>query len=1330
MEQAVNQFSKGLQMDTHPMVQGNDTLSDALNATFVTMNGNEVILQNDMGNRRVDNAFLPTGYEPVGIKEYGGVIYVASYNPITNRSQIGSFPSPERKIDSLDDKDLQTDFNFFSDFTTDFEYDEGIKFIKTDSILKPLSGDTSFHAGDKFSIYSDDSHDDWDRYITNYNNTQNKKIKCLKNKHLTLSVGILNSQNQFVDITKTLKRWKLDNVTGEYKEQKYSNEYSDDYIFNDGYFISGNNISKPLDYTKSDRELIKERQVIESNTYSYKLVGPMYLKVQLNHIQQFNYNMYGSKSGSTLELTVIADIVYNCPDGTSLQEISKIINGNEYIDSGTGPIKGWIPFSVFVRDKNDNYEIKQSSKTESQSWLNPNIHQHEMVSRLVGVEFISEPQYENGLYKVQARFDFEQEITDLYDENKLEYYICVDSGIPVEDGVYQNYQKYYIKNLSYKGSLDVDKLGTGEISLKEFRFFNDIENKKSTITYVLDAYPKYDQTFDNFRMEFTNIQDSEDTTYTIQGYSAYNGINTITLDWNSIGLSEQNLYEIVFYVTSHRENETEVKTIQQKRWLLTTNLFNDCYNIRSNNYVPDYREKVLVTDSNSSDYNDLSTEDKRYNNILYNKLELGLKIIKSNDLDVQELNQTTQGELIINENKDFIEYTVSNGYKVSEKINDYVDIENKRLYINDISLSNNHLEYGSRIFDLNDIDFKYNEKGEVKSFKFDPWIEENMGLEPNSGPYYSSGGDTVNSAYIKFKYDNKTSNPHKILSCTGDLSNNTVNFTLTCNSILLAQPSNQNKHIINGFAKINSEHFRNKVLANGTSHSGFFVGGYAADSGYSHDKHFIAVVIDHNTLSKPMKDHDDFKNDTNITIREARLVKDHYVTFNHSEIKELYNVMQTIDPKFTFAYIFSAINWGGNMSGDSAIYENIEYDLDGGPLAYVRDEDEERYAGIRHTPQNGETLAETIKLNVISTLGYCPITNCKVWWKSNDANGDWILLNNESGVFGGQNNVEYMFPEKLRINNSITIDNTELFSSGNQDSQEHYVRADFNNWYASNTAADMYTGSTGDGNPPNDQVSKDLYTFIYEGKTREELRNSGSNGYILDTDKNFIYCGGINKLVQNQIMNFLDPHKNIVYCIYKDVTFSEIGLYSVDQSNYLYTLPYSGNVIIRVDYNSNGFNATLNCNEEVKKILPFHIDINNIRNKISNDTHNIKFYIKTYQNFDSDINNIFTDEMRNIYIQDGSNADYKGNGLSSDTIYKEVNGTLIPLKNSPYKVYDNQGQLDYRSIICTNSYVGSSPTPTRCLRACGTIDNDKTTLEFTGVKTVDYTTFINIETNE
>ena len=98
MEQVTNTISKGLQLDVNPMVQSNDSLSDCLNGTIVTMNGNEVILQNDMGNRRIDNAFLPAGYQPVGMKEYGGIIYVAAYNPITNKSQIGSFPSPQKKF--------------------------------------------------------------------------------------------------------------------------------------------------------------------------------------------------------------------------------------------------------------------------------------------------------------------------------------------------------------------------------------------------------------------------------------------------------------------------------------------------------------------------------------------------------------------------------------------------------------------------------------------------------------------------------------------------------------------------------------------------------------------------------------------------------------------------------------------------------------------------------------------------------------------------------------------------------------------------------------------------------------------------------------------------------------------------------------------------------------------------------------------------------------------------------------------------------------------------------------------------------------------------------
>jgi hypothetical protein len=190
-----------------------------------------------MGNRRVDNAFLPAGYEPVGIKEYGGIIYIAAYNPITNKSQIGSFPSPERKISPDDIKDnLKGSFDF-SNFESSYNTVKGVKFLKSDTILVPLTKEETLHAGDKFVVYSEDLASVKDN-ITNYDNTgnnniDNEKNKVLtpKNKKYTLSLGVLNSQNEFVDITKTLCRWDGTTI------KTYTNE-SDLFIFNDAYFIA------------------------------------------------------------------------------------------------------------------------------------------------------------------------------------------------------------------------------------------------------------------------------------------------------------------------------------------------------------------------------------------------------------------------------------------------------------------------------------------------------------------------------------------------------------------------------------------------------------------------------------------------------------------------------------------------------------------------------------------------------------------------------------------------------------------------------------------------------------------------------------------------------------------------------------------------------------------------------------------------------------------------------------------------------------------------------------------------------------------------------------
>ena len=148
-KEAINTFGEGIIMDLNPLTTPSNVLTNALNATIITYNGNEFVLQNDMGNGRVETAYLPAGYVPVGIKEYGGIIYVASYNPLTNKGQIGSFPSPERNISS---QELERAKVIIS--PSNFKYLNGIldqTIVKVEIFPK----DTILRSGDKFTILLD-----------------------------------------------------------------------------------------------------------------------------------------------------------------------------------------------------------------------------------------------------------------------------------------------------------------------------------------------------------------------------------------------------------------------------------------------------------------------------------------------------------------------------------------------------------------------------------------------------------------------------------------------------------------------------------------------------------------------------------------------------------------------------------------------------------------------------------------------------------------------------------------------------------------------------------------------------------------------------------------------------------------------------------------------------------------------------------------------------------------------------------------------------------------------------------------------------------------------
>ena len=97
-KEANNTFSKGMIQDLNPINTPNTVLTDCLNGTIITYDGNEFSLQNDKGNYALKNCKLSPNYIPVGIKEYGDILYIVSYNPLDKNVEIGSYPSPQTRF--------------------------------------------------------------------------------------------------------------------------------------------------------------------------------------------------------------------------------------------------------------------------------------------------------------------------------------------------------------------------------------------------------------------------------------------------------------------------------------------------------------------------------------------------------------------------------------------------------------------------------------------------------------------------------------------------------------------------------------------------------------------------------------------------------------------------------------------------------------------------------------------------------------------------------------------------------------------------------------------------------------------------------------------------------------------------------------------------------------------------------------------------------------------------------------------------------------------------------------------------------------------------------
>ena len=200
-KEALNTFEKGMVKDLHPLTTPNNVLTDALNATHITYNGNEGILQNDMGNVKIKHALLKAGYVPVGMKEHGGIIYVAAYNPKTGKGQVGSFPSPKQLWEG-EDWTVNSPSNILNNVSISPNFYDG-NFIVNEVYKQEIfsnneDGPRIFHPGDKFLIGIDQS-------------IYNKLEADINNDYIDVQLGVVKSDGS-IEVMRTWSITSPDNI--------------------------------------------------------------------------------------------------------------------------------------------------------------------------------------------------------------------------------------------------------------------------------------------------------------------------------------------------------------------------------------------------------------------------------------------------------------------------------------------------------------------------------------------------------------------------------------------------------------------------------------------------------------------------------------------------------------------------------------------------------------------------------------------------------------------------------------------------------------------------------------------------------------------------------------------------------------------------------------------------------------------------------------------------------------------------------------------------------------------------------------------------------------
>lgn len=604
--QAQNTFNEGMVLDNHPLMTPNTVLTDALNATLVTMNGNEMVLQNDMGNARVENAKLPPGYIPVGMREYGGIIYIACYNPLTNKGQIGCFPSPQRQKTATQISEVTPTFKFPD--VTYIKEENGEEWYKINSLLTKCEifpKGTIIRSGDKFSVglsissmFDTDNIDfTGEHYISNYDNVEKGLVKTPMNRMYTFGVATLDNNGQLRDITNQLKRYKGG------QQIQFSNIDSDLYKFNCGYWQ--NEMSTEGKDGLVSSELMDQTNVQSKlNTYNSKLFGRLFLYAKYNAIDNVDISIVGYKKSeitnniknpiysnpkqddnniikidSPIVLFIYANYKYNCPDGSAFLNDKNLAK----------PQEGY----RYYFDKYENDSIIRGLLLTLK--INGSVTQEMLEFNI--------PQENNENYTTGYGYPVYDSITNLYSFSQLftlpikssSNQIIEWSAIPImrffDNGKLINGGQLPDKEVN--GSLDTGNINSGVMKLNTWNYY--ISGDRINLRWGYESYPRDNDVISDITFKFYDIATNEIVlnndgtintdssiprwTYITKNRLSYNGTFSENFDINNF-ISDKASTNIfapnkLFYVRISYTYNTVTR--EDYRWMLITGLYNPSY---------------------------------------------------------------------------------------------------------------------------------------------------------------------------------------------------------------------------------------------------------------------------------------------------------------------------------------------------------------------------------------------------------------------------------------------------------------------------------------------------------------------------------------------------------------------------------------------------------------------------------------------------------------------------------------------------------------------------------------------------------------------------------